>query len=136
MEENSDNEQMSRREFFSKILLAIIGTEFLVAFIIFLTYPLNRSVRTSIPLQSLPDGAVLETPSAFIINEKGKITVFSIRCPHLGCALQYQKGTRQYICPCHGSRFDEKGRYISGPAQKNMTKITPVVTEDEIIFEV
>ncbi len=38
------------------------------------------------------------------------------RCPHLGCALKYNKAERSWDCPCHGSRFTEKGELIENPA--------------------
>lgn len=38
------------------------------------------------------------------------------RCPHLGCALRWNKQERSWDCPCHGSRFDELGNRLNGPA--------------------
>lgn len=42
------------------------------------------------------------------------------KCSHLGCNLLYNEIEKTYDCPCHGSRFDEKGRVISSPANKNI----------------
>ena len=41
------------------------------------------------------------------------------RCPHLGCALVYNKAEHSYDCSCHGSRFDKQGRLIDNPAMKD-----------------
>ncbi len=41
------------------------------------------------------------------------------RCPHLGCALKYNKREHSWDCPCHGSRFDEHGKLIDNPATGN-----------------
>ena len=38
------------------------------------------------------------------------------RCPHLGCALKWNKAEHTWDCPCHGSRFEESGRLIDNPA--------------------
>ena len=38
------------------------------------------------------------------------------RCPHLGCALKYNKQEHTWDCPCHGSRFTEDGKLIDNPA--------------------
>ena len=38
------------------------------------------------------------------------------RCPHLGCALKYNKAEHSWDCPCHGSRFTEKGQLIDNPS--------------------
>jgi len=38
------------------------------------------------------------------------------RCPHLGCALKWNKAEHTWDCPCHGSRFDADGKLIDNPA--------------------
>ncbi|MBE5782569.1 MAG: FAD-dependent oxidoreductase [Clostridiales bacterium] len=38
------------------------------------------------------------------------------RCPHMGCALQYNKAEHSWDCPCHGSRFSKNGALIDNPA--------------------
>ena len=38
------------------------------------------------------------------------------RCPHLGCALKYNKAEHSWDCPCHGSRFTKDGKLIENPA--------------------
>ncbi len=38
------------------------------------------------------------------------------RCPHMGCALKYNKEEHSWDCPCHGSRFTENGKLIDNPA--------------------
>ncbi len=42
------------------------------------------------------------------------------RCPHLGCALHWNSQERSWDCPCHGSRFDEAGKKLNNPAQKDL----------------
>ena len=46
----------------------------------------------------------------------GLLTPTVPRCPHLGCALKYNKAEHSWDCPCHGSRFDETGKLIDNPA--------------------
>ena len=46
----------------------------------------------------------------------GIITPTAPRCPHLGCALKYNKVEHTWDCPCHGSRFTEQGELIDNPA--------------------
>ncbi len=38
------------------------------------------------------------------------------RCPHMGCALSYNKQEHTWDCPCHGSRFTRDGQLIDNPA--------------------
>lgn len=46
----------------------------------------------------------------------GWITPTSRRCPHLGCALKYNRAEHTWDCPCHGSRFEDNGKLIDNPA--------------------
>lgn len=42
------------------------------------------------------------------------------RCPHLGCALRWNKEEHSWDCPCHGSRFDKSGKVLNNPASDDM----------------
>ena len=46
----------------------------------------------------------------------GILTPTAPRCPHLGCALKYNRAEHTWDCPCHGSRFTEQGELIDNPA--------------------
>lgn len=51
---------------------------------------------------------------------KGWITPTVPRCPHLGCALRYNKQEHTWDCPCHGSRFTEAGELIENPSTDDL----------------
>ena len=38
------------------------------------------------------------------------------RCPHLGCALKWNRAEHSWDCACHGSRLDKDGKVLEGPA--------------------
>ena len=42
------------------------------------------------------------------------------RCPHMGCALKWNRQERTWDCPCHGSRFTREGKLLDIPATKNL----------------
>lgn len=46
----------------------------------------------------------------------GLLSIGTKRCPHLGCALKWNKAEHTWDCPCHGSRFDENGKLLDNPA--------------------
>ena len=54
-------------------------------------------------------------------DESGDLWPVDIRCPHLGCQLEWNPDELSWDCPCHGSRFDYRGKLISGPAQEDIT---------------
>ncbi|MBQ8178315.1 MAG: FAD-dependent oxidoreductase [Clostridia bacterium] len=53
---------------------------------------------------------------------KGLLTPTVPRCPHLGCALKYNKQEHSWDCACHGSRFTDSGKLIDNPATKDVEK--------------
>ncbi|MBQ2754688.1 MAG: FAD-dependent oxidoreductase [Clostridia bacterium] len=68
-----------------------------------------------------PPRSILHPQLAVNILEsvKGLITPTVPRCPHLGCALKYNKQEHSWDCPCHGSRFDSKGKLLNNPANND-----------------
>ena len=50
------------------------------------------------------------------------VTLTSPRCPHLGCALNWNPVERSWDCPCHGSRFAVNGKRLDNPATGNLKK--------------
>ncbi|MDD5923737.1 MAG: FAD-dependent oxidoreductase [Clostridia bacterium] len=48
------------------------------------------------------------------------LTPFKKTCPHMGCALKWNKAEKSWDCPCHGSRFTSKGKLLNNPANENM----------------
>ena len=53
-------------------------------------------------------------------DEKEKIYAVNIKCPHLGCQLEWNPDEKTWDCPCHGSRFDYRGNLLSNPAQNSL----------------
>ena len=37
-------------------------------------------------------------------------------CTHLDCLCNWDEQNREFVCPCHGSRFAEDGAELVGPA--------------------
>ena len=48
------------------------------------------------------------------------LTPSTPRCPHMGCALKWNRVERTWDCPCHGSRFEKSGKLIDNPATDNL----------------
>ena len=50
------------------------------------------------------------------------LTLKKPRCPHLGCALRWNRQEHSWDCPCHGSRFDQDGKLLENPATADLKK--------------
>ena len=74
----------------------------------------SRNVRSDIP--------------AIIFNKDGQIIAKSLVCSHLGCTVA--ESTTGFDCPCHGSRYDENGNVLAGPAQKPLASLRVELLEN------
>jgi cytochrome b6-f complex iron-sulfur subunit len=50
----------------------------------------------------------------FVVRDGQGFGAFSARCTHLGCTVR--RTADGFFCPCHGARFDARGRVLGGPA--------------------
>jgi glycine/D-amino acid oxidase-like deaminating enzyme/nitrite reductase/ring-hydroxylating ferredoxin subunit len=50
----------------------------------------------------------------------GSLHVRSAICPHLGGLVAWNEAEQTWDCPCHGSRFDHRGRVVHGPANADL----------------
>ena len=78
---------------------------------------LGRANKELVDLLS-PSRSVLHPQLALNAAESviGLLTPTVPRCPHLGCALKYNREEHSWDCPCHGSRFGENGELLDNPA--------------------
>ena len=53
-------------------------------------------------------------------NPNGKIYAVKPICTHLGCLLSWNDVDKTWDCPCHGSRFDYKGKNLYDPAFRDL----------------
>jgi Rieske Fe-S protein len=64
-------------------------------------------------------GAVLVDNNAgvFLIarTSESSFTAIDAVCTHESCTVTGSDGT-DYVCPCHGSRYDRNGHVVNGPA--------------------
>ncbi|MEW6738825.1 MAG: ubiquinol-cytochrome c reductase iron-sulfur subunit [Nitrospirota bacterium] len=70
--------------------------------------------------EDFPAGTVrkLDDKGIFIFSKDDGIYAISAICTHLGCIVnQVDWG---FLCPCHGSRYNEHGKVIGGPAPRSL----------------
>ena len=72
-------------------------------------------------IEDFPVGAVkkIDDKKVFIFADEGCIYAISAVCTHLGCIVFKTEGGFQ--CPCHGSKYNESGKVIGGPAPRPLS---------------
>ena len=48
---------------------------------------------------------------------------FSDNCPHLGCAVSWDKAVGRFKCACHGGAFDRDGKVLAGPPPRPLERL-------------
>lgn len=62
------------------------------------------------------------------LQDGGFLAVYR-RCTHLGCAVTYDQGTQQFVCPCHGSEFTMDGDVLNAPAPRPLDVFPMSITK-------
>lgn len=71
-------------------------------------------------LEDFPVGTtrIIEEKKVLVRRDEKGISAISLVCTHLGCIVaQTEKG---FSCPCHGSKFNDAGDVVGGPAPKSL----------------
>ncbi|MDW8267987.1 MAG: Rieske (2Fe-2S) protein [Anaerolineae bacterium] len=61
-------------------------------------------------------------------EEGGMVALYKV-CTHLGCLYEWKDQTRRFECPCHGSKFNQSGRNIHGPATRDLDQFVVTVLD-------
>lgn len=81
------------------------------------------------------EGQEETAPGIFVRNEGGKPVALSARCTHASCAVSWSAGDRQFVCPCHGGRYDAEGRVVTGPPPKPLERLTTSIEGGDVFIE-
>jgi cytochrome b6-f complex iron-sulfur subunit len=128
--------KISRRSFLKLVadgLLAFSGLLGLGGLLRFLSYkpepPPPARFEVGAPDDFLPESrTVLPAIPAILIRRKNTFRAYSLVCTHLGCTVQVN--SEEYICPCHGSRYDEDGLVTKSPASSPLQELRVEQTAD------
>ena len=63
-------------------------------------------------------------------NDSGTVLAIRPKCTHKGCIVPWVEEQNQFVCPCHGSRYNILGQVVHGPAKRPLPAITTVKKSD------
>ncbi len=82
-------------------------------------YEESKKVKIGKP-ENFPVGTVkkFEDQNFFVFAGNDGLHAISSVCTHLGCLVAISESGFQ--CPCHGSKYNQKGKVIAGPAPRSL----------------
>lgn len=144
--------ETSRREFIKRaiaVVLAFLGLGFLVPGItLFSPVPDRKKelvffpliAEEDVPRQGVKKIDLVFTASGkerksrvFIVSSPSGPIVLSATCSHLGCLVNYQREKGEFVCPCHGGRYDLSGKNVAGPPPAPLTRFPIKVREGMLL---
>lgn len=74
-------------------------------------------------------------PTYIVVEGDQTIASYGVNaiCTHLGCVVPWNTAENKFMCPCHGSQYDETGKVVRGPAPLSLALVHADVTEDDKI---
>ncbi|GAB4471357.1 MAG: Rieske (2Fe-2S) protein [Anaerolineae bacterium] len=112
---------------------ALIGLRFLAPRVISGEF---GGVFTVGAVDDFPPGSVtpVEAGRFYLVRmPDGGFLALYRRCTHLGCAVPYDPAQGRFVCPCHGSEFEQSGQVLNPPAPRPLDRF-PVSFEDGMVL--
>jgi cytochrome b6-f complex iron-sulfur subunit len=133
-----DSSELSRRQFFVKvgmgsILVAAAGTavfayQFLSPNVLYEPSPI---VNAGKPDRYPPNSVTLDPETAiYVVRSAEGYYALSAICTHLGCLTAFKSELGIIACPCHGSKFNQEGVKVAGPAPKPLPWLRMWLNDD------
>jgi len=128
----------TRREFLSDVAAGALGIAGLGSMVVTYRY-LSPNVlfeppttfRAGIPdLYPQDSVTILPEQQVYIVRTDRGFYAVSAVCTHLGCITQWKPELNQIACPCHGSKFQQDGTKIEGPAPRPLPHFAITLTAD------
>ncbi|GAB6152254.1 Rieske (2Fe-2S) protein [Desulfosporosinus burensis] len=115
------------RSLYSRRQVLSLGRKTLLVLGLGCLYPVSRYLRAK--ENPLAEAGIASSEMPLNINwqrlgqtrfwlrqENDELEAMWASCTHLGCEVSYDLEQNQWLCPCHGSRFNRDGQPLSGPA--------------------
>lgn len=87
--------------------------------------PVGQGRQFTDPSSGRPAWLLRPTPS--------KVVAFSAVCSHAGCLVHFDNASNEFVCPCHGGRYDARtGAVLGGPPPAPLQQIPARIVNQQI----
>ncbi|MCI0469030.1 MAG: ubiquinol-cytochrome c reductase iron-sulfur subunit [Nitrospirae bacterium] len=69
----------------------------------------------------------------FLVADADGLLILSPFCTHLGCIVTWDNNKKEFLCPCHGGRYNIRGEVIGGPPPAPLQRL-PFEIRDEKVY--
>lgn len=75
-------------------------------------------------------------PTYLIVSEDSDLRSYGLNaiCTHLGCVVPWNASANRFICPCHGSQYNDEGKVVRGPAPLSLALAHAEVSDDKVVL--
>lgn len=95
----------------------------------------NTPIEFAYPLRGQPNFLLdfgAEVPKG--VGPRKSIVAYSALCQHMGCPVTYEGARREFVCPCHQSRYDPErlASIVTGVATRALPRVLLEATADAV----
>lgn len=94
----------------------------------------KRGVR-KVEFKYFVEGNEIINRAFLVVGETGLI-FYSPVCTHLGCYINWDNNRKEFLCPCHGGRYNIEGQVIAGPPPKPLNRLPFKIEEGKVYLGV
>ncbi|XP_076947986.1 cytochrome b6-f complex iron-sulfur subunit, chloroplastic-like [Bidens hawaiensis] len=75
-------------------------------------------------------------PTYLLVQNNTTLATYAINavCTHLGCIVPWNTVENRFVCPCHGSQYNNEGTVIKGPAHLPLELANVDIKDDKVVF--
>ncbi|CAI5459411.1 unnamed protein product [Closterium sp. Yama58-4] len=75
-------------------------------------------------------------PHYLVVENDGQLAPYGVNavCTHLGCVVPWNPAENKFMCPCHGSQYDNQGKVVRGPAPLSLALAHVDVVDGKVFF--
>ncbi|KOM43936.1 hypothetical protein LR48_Vigan05g154100 [Vigna angularis] len=75
-------------------------------------------------------------PTYLVVEKDRTLATYAINavCTHLGCVVPWNTAEKKFICPCHGSQYNDQGRVVRGPAPLSLALAHCDIDDGKVVF--